>query len=287
MASGGGAHHDRAALRAARATAPPGRRVLFTDLDGTLLDHDSYQPGPAAAAVARLRAADVPVVFCSAKTRAEQEPLRVRLGVTAPFVVENGAAVYLPAGFDDGDPATPEVEVFGKPYREVRAQLIRAARAVGVAVRGYGDMTDAEVAELTGLDPAAAARARTREFTESFLVEGDAPVEALRRALGAAGLRLLRGARFWTALGDHDKGTAVRYLLARLAESGPVTSYGVGDFENDLDMLAGVDVPMLVQRPDHTWADLPLPGLVRVEGIGPAGWCRAADLVLESAPPAG
>ncbi len=285
MASGGGAHHDRAALRAARAAASPGRRVLFTDLDGTLLDHDSYQPGPAAGAVARLQAAGVAVVFCSAKTRAEQEPLRVRLGVTAPFGVENGAAVYLPAGSGADDPANYEVAVFGMPYREVRARLKRAADAVGVTVRGYGDMSDAEVAELTGLDPAAAARARTREFTESFLAQGD--VEALRRALEAAGMRLLRGARFWTALGDHDKGTAVRFLLARFAESGPVTSYGVGDFDNDLDMLAAVDVPILVQRPDHTWADLPLPGLVRVEGVGPDGWCRAADLALEGAAPPG
>ena len=45
-------------------------------------------------------------------------------------------------------------------------------------------------------------------------------------------------------------------------------------------MLAAVDVPMLVQRPDETWADLDLGGLVRIEGVGPRGWCSAADRVL-------
>ena len=73
--------------------APP--FVLFTDLDGTLLD-ERYRAGAAAPALARLRSVSVPVVFCSSKTRAEQEPLRRRHRVGGPFIVENGSAVLIP-----------------------------------------------------------------------------------------------------------------------------------------------------------------------------------------------
>ena len=41
--------------------------MIFTDLDGTLLDFESYQPGPAAAAVALCRQAGIPVIPATSK----------------------------------------------------------------------------------------------------------------------------------------------------------------------------------------------------------------------------
>jgi hypothetical protein len=45
-------------------------------------------------------------------------------------------------------------------------------------------------------------------------------------------------------------------------------------------MLSAVEVPMLVRRPDGTWADLEVPGLIRLGGIGPVGFAEAAGRVL-------
>jgi mannosyl-3-phosphoglycerate phosphatase family protein len=218
------------------------------------------------------------VVFCSAKTRAEQVVLRGVLGVTGPFIVENGAAVY-----DDDGP----VRVLGLDYDDARARLRRAARELGVVVRGFGDMDVDEVAERTRLSREAAARARERDHTEPFvLVDGDLDEDTLRDALARFGLGLQRGARFWTASGRHDKGDAVavlRDVYARERGARPRV-YALGDTHNDTAMLAAADVALLVQRPDGTWADLDVDGLVRVDGIGPAGWARAADAILAAAP---
>jgi ribonucleotide monophosphatase NagD (HAD superfamily) len=46
--------------------------LVFTDLDGTLLDHDTYDWTPARDALDRLTRAGIPVVFTSSKTAAEQ-----------------------------------------------------------------------------------------------------------------------------------------------------------------------------------------------------------------------
>ncbi len=258
--------------------------LLFTDIDGTLVEHDTYEPGPALRAIPRLQAAGIAIIPCSAKTRAEQEAFRTLLRLSDPFIVENGAGVVFPEDFP-GSPAgegEQELVTFGLTYREVREGLETAAKAAGVEVRGYGDMSVEEVAALTRLNLASAARARTREFTETFVILEPSPEAeaALAQRLEDLGMGILRGARYWTALGRHDKGQAVRYVISRYAETGSVVSYGVGDFHNDLGMLAAVDHPMLVQRPDGSWADLDLPGLRLLEGVGPAGWVRAADVAI-------
>ena len=42
--------------------------IIFSDLDGTLLDHDDYRWQAADPALARLRAANIPLVLNSSKT---------------------------------------------------------------------------------------------------------------------------------------------------------------------------------------------------------------------------
>jgi mannosyl-3-phosphoglycerate phosphatase family protein len=252
--------------------------VVVTDLDGTLLDHDTYEAGPAAAAVTALQDAGIVIVCCSAKTRTEQQVHRRQLAIDGPFIVENGAAVV-------GDDDVP-VEILGLAYDEVRRRLARAAANLGITVRGFADMPPDELMQRTNLSEEAALRAKAREYTEAFVVVDAAPdPDALAAALAQAGLTLQRGARFWTASGAHDKGLAVERLRQRLARDlgdRPLL-YGLGDTYNDAAMLAAVDVPLLVQRSDGTWADLAVDGLERLPGIGPAGWCLGADLILAAA----
>jgi hypothetical protein len=47
-------------------------------------------------------------------------------------------------------------------------------------------------------------------------------------------------------------------------------------------MLAAVERPFLVQRPDHTWRDLPIdvPDLTRLEAVGPAAFAALVDALL-------
>lgn len=271
------------------------RDILFTDLDGTLLDHYTYQPGPAVPALRRLREAGVLVLPATAKTLAEVRQIGADLGLTDGAIVENGAAVALPPGFPDcargvqrdlrrrqghGEPEV--VTVLGLPYEMVCGMLAEAAAEVGVTVRGYADMTADEVAAETGLTIEEAVRARSRQWTETFLVTSGDPV-AVGAALERRGLRAVLGARFLTAMGDHDKGEAARLVLDRLRRDGrEVRSWAVGDATNDTELLAAVDRPLLVRAGHGDWADIDVPGLVRLDGVGPAGWALIPGLIEET-----
>ena len=75
------------------------RTVIFTDLDGTLLDPYTYSCTEVMPLVTRLRDKGIPLIFCSSKTRAEQEVYQKELGIAEPFIVEDGGAIFVNQGY--------------------------------------------------------------------------------------------------------------------------------------------------------------------------------------------
>ena len=69
--------------------------MLFTDLDRCLVDHSPSSFENARPALQALQSEQIPVILVSGKTRAELEPLREGLNHSDPFIVENGAAVFV------------------------------------------------------------------------------------------------------------------------------------------------------------------------------------------------
>ena len=267
--------------------------VIFTDLDGTLLEPGTCSWAAARPALRRLARLQVPLVFCSSKTRAEILFWRRRLGNGHPFISENGGGIFMPTGLFPGLEGLPRIGglatiAFGTPYAQLRLEIVRLRRRLGVAVRGFGDMTVSEVAALTGLSLFQARLARQRDFDEPFVFQGRGR-ERFLRAIEASGRNWTRG-ELYHLLGDHDKGRAVGVLLEHYrpvrglkgGREDPIVSAALGDGLNDLPMLRRVDRPFLVGRPggDHA-AGLNFPGLVRTRGAGPVGWNEAVMALLD------
>ena len=264
--------------------------VIFSDIDGTLTDLATYSYAASAAAVARLVQAGVPVVLCSSKTRAEQEPLRTALGIPDPFIVENGSAIVAPPGYFevdlDGAASPPDRHgawVLGVDAARIRQALAEIRRNTGLALVGYADLSDEEVTAVTGLDVDAARRARQRDYSET-LVDPLTPaaLAMLQEALRAYGLAVAHGGRFHTVTGAaSDKGVAVLRCAELLRRKlGEVVTIGIGDSANDLPLLAAVDRPYLVRRPAGDWCDVGELSVTRLAGVGPLGWRELAEEVL-------
>lgn len=259
-----------------------GRWVVFTDLDGTLLELDTYSYQAAQPAVELLRARQIPLVFCSSKTRAEQEFYRHKLGVDAPFVVENGSTIFIPQGyFDFAYPyqrSLPGYDVIelGAPVTAIRRATAEIRARLNLTCYGYADLSLAEITELTGLGVDAAQHACQREYSETLLKSDFTPatLRQFQEALAQKGFACVAGSRFYTITGaGSDKGQATLRLTSLFRHKfGPIATVGLGDSPNDEPLLAVVDHPFLVQQPGGRWAELNLPRLEKVTGVGPAGW---------------
>lgn len=263
--------------------------VVFTDLDGTLLDRATYSYAAAMPALELLRRKNVPIVFCSAKTMAEQEVYRKELGICDPFIVENGGAIFVPHGyfpFDfnyDRTISSYSVIELGIPYHEVRAILARIRAEIGIDFKGFGDMSPEEVAKETGLDLDMARRAKEREYDETLKLEGSR--ETINRVLNAIkkeGLNYSHGGTFCDVMRGNDKGRAATILIELFRRKlDKIQTIGLGDSLNDQPLLSTVDIPVLVKKPEGQWEELDLPRLRRVQGVGPVGWRQAMEEFIE------
>jgi mannosyl-3-phosphoglycerate phosphatase len=270
--------------------------VVFTDLDGTLLDAESYGWKPAQPALEELARRGVPLVFCSSKTGAEIEAVRREMRNTHPFITENGGGVFVPQGYfasrlPQGFPVgSYKCMALAMPYGRIINDLEQIAQKAGVEVMGFHQMDAQDVAASTGLPLPAAELALEREFDEPFFfVRADAAAESRFMQLARArGLELTRGGRFWHLFQGSDKGRAVRKLMELYLASRPpkVCFAALGDSANDLPMLSAVDRAILVPRPDGAFDQevlSQLPGVRRANAPGPEGWNAAVLGLLSEA----
>ncbi|MEW8505852.1 MAG: HAD-IIB family hydrolase [Candidatus Thiodiazotropha sp.] len=250
--------------------------LIFTDLDGTLLDHHSYDHRDALPALERLKDLHIPVIPVSSKTQSELTAVMKKLGLEGPMIGENGAVISYPG---------EEPQIVPPGYLQIRDFLVDSRTNPDYDTLGFGDMTLEEVMENTGLERDMALHAMQRLGSEPFLWHGQTDaLNQFRLDVARAGLRVLNGVRFYHLLGDTDKGKALRYVTSHLKKNGyPVTTtIALGDSDNDREMLLAVDIPIIVRKHDDTHIVLrQRPDAMVTDLPGPAGWNQAVQKLLQ------
>jgi mannosyl-3-phosphoglycerate phosphatase len=262
--------------------------VIFTDLDGTLLDSRTYDFTPALPALDLIQSRGVPLILVSSKTRAEIEVLRRKLAPDSPFISENGGAIFfpqtfiLPEGIAYEERGPYKAVTLGRPIEEV---LDRAAKLKGeFRFRGFSEMSCQEIAALTQLNQEEALLASKREFDEPIVLENF--VEYGQRFCKKAvelGLECVTGGRFIHLSMGANKGRAVERVLTIYRElEGPVRSVGLGDSPNDIPMLEVVDkAVVMLPRGAAAMRDFVHSDLIWAEGGGPEAWSKAILAIVE------
>jgi mannosyl-3-phosphoglycerate phosphatase len=267
--------------------------IIFTDLDGTLLDHNTYSFQKALPALAEMKKRNIPLILCSSKTRGELEEYQRKLKIKYPFVSENGGAIFIPRGYFNR--LNNDLKVKGKylvlelgtPYKELRKRLLEISRKFEVKIVGFKDLKIKQIASMCNLPYQEARLAKKRDYDEPFYFLDEIKqkeILAVEREFKKSGLKLTKGGRFYHLLGQNDKGKAVR-LLSRMYKQNwntDLLTVGIGDSLNDLPMLKAVDIPVLVRQKDSTYDKEILKRLKiqKAKGIGPLGWNQAVlDLI--------
>ncbi len=260
-------------------------RLVFTDLDGSLLDHQTYSYLDALPQLHALERLGIPLIPATSKTRVEIEFLRAELGNVHPFIVENGAAVFVPCGYFASQP-DGMVERDGYWVRELAPGRDRWLDLLQMLYQEFPDEFDHfhrsgidGIVRMTGLSRARAAEANRREYSEpvQWLGTPERRAQFLAR-LQDAGATVLEGGRFLSVAGDSDKGRALTWLreiYCHYRATEACHDLAVGDSRNDCAMLEAAETALVIRSPVHD-----PPALRRQEGVilsrdfGPAGWAE-------------
>lgn len=260
--------------------------LIFTDLDGTVLDHDTYSASPADALIGSLHeTAAACVMPVTSKTQAELAALDRQL----PFdhsikISENGAVIHAPTGFPPTAGQGPETLVLGVPYCSVLEAIDRLPAPLRAHLRGFADMDAAEVSRHTGLELEAAERAKARQSTEPFLWTGSKQqIDELREVMAQSDIKLQQGGRFYHLTGAATKQQALLTIANAFQKSKPeqrFVSIALGDGPNDLEMIEAADYGVIIPNAAGAAIRSEKASVRVAPEPGPKGWVSAVTDIL-------
>ena len=257
--------------------------LIFSDIEGTLLDSHTGEWQPAAGWLARLRQRQIPVILCSSKTAAEMIAVQNMLQLQGlPFIAENGAVIQLDEHWQDHDDY-PRI-ITGSSHEEIAKVLIELRSRDGYKFTTFSEMDEHVLADVTGLPPAQASLARLQEASETLIWrDSDEHMQAFDAELAQLGLRFVQGARFWHVLDERSgKDQAVNWLTRqyRHYRGKRAVTVGLGDGPNDAPLLDNVDYAVVVKglnRQGVTLRQDSPPRVYHTQQEGAAGWREGLD----------
>jgi D-glycerate 3-kinase len=273
-------------------TCPKASLLVFTDLDGSLLDHHNYRHDEADPVLQNLKQLQIPLIPVSSKTQSEIEQINVSLDNPHPFICENGAAIFIPVDYFPEQPADTKTsgQYWVKEFVQPRAHWQSIIKSVKPLFSDdfttFAQAGIDGIIAMTGLDVHAAARAARRQYGEALAWHGNPGkqkqfIEEVRKR----GAQVLIGGRFLHVSGQCDKGRAIEWLKQVYEHFCPdkrFTSLAIGDSQNDVAMLETADMALLIPSPVNS-----LPKLTRHHDVmkathcGPRGWAEGVQQVLK------
>ncbi len=266
--------------------------IIFTDIDGTIIDKETYSFQESIGTLNRVLNSKIPVILVSSKAAAEIELYRQRMGISDPFVSENGGAVFIPQDYFQEPPegSIKKGSYFVKELAILLSSLSDKIKAfkenLNDEIIFYTDLPAEELSALSNLPLEEAELSKKRDYDLPFIVKESSKLkdEDILSSANKAGLYVTKGGRYYHILSQSDKGKAVQYLKKEYSKYfDPVLSVGLGDGPNDLEMLQNVDQAVAVKKVDGTFAEVliqTIPSIIKTQKIGPAGWSEVISDLL-------
>jgi len=258
-------------------------KIIYSDLDGTLLDSDTYSYDSAKDTLEKINKKNIPLIICTSKTRAEIEFFREKIDNHHPFISENGGGIFIPKNYFDVNFEYDKeydnyyVLVLGADYNKLEEAIYNIKEKFEIT--SFLDMSAQEIAKDSNLSIKEAELAKKREFDIPFKVKNLNSEDKIHRIVRENNLHYTKGGRYYHLIGSNSKGKAVEVLTDIYRKQfGDVFTIGIGDSSNDFSMLESVDRGYLVMKKNEKYASS---DYNPAGEIGPKGWKRVVKKELK------
>lgn len=249
--------------------------IIFSDIDGTILDFKNYSYKTSLPAIRTLAGKGIPLILVSSKTYTEMQKLHKQFKLRWPFIFENGAGIARPDG---------TYMLYGKSYQELVAYKPVIEEACG-KVRWADSLSVNELSEYTGLPAKKVKDMMARMASLLFIAHRALDIKKINEQLHPFGIAITTGGKFFTVMDSNvSKGSAVKVIQSMYREQhAAIYSYAIGDGLNDADMFNIVDEAYFVGR-SSIWETIQMicPAVHKSKKQGPQGFCEVTDRIVQN-----
>ena len=256
--------------------------LIFSDLDGTLLNRDTFSFDEIKNYILYLISNDISLIPNSSKTKEEINEFNKKLGEDLPYIVENGAAIFdlhlINSNFPEEIVLSREVEEILTIFNE------KIPKNLVSKLKFLHNLDLSDQMKILGLSKEKIRNALKRKYSIPLLFNGNiSEKREIKNLVKSAGLTLQEGGRVINLCDNVSKSTAMKKVvkLFNKISNDKLTTIAVGDNFNDLEMLKNSDIPCLVFNDKFTLETININNCLVSKKSAPEGWEEIVKLALD------
>ena len=256
--------------------------LIFSDLDGTLLNRDTFSFDEIKNYILYLISNDISLIPNSSKTKEEINEFNKKLGEDLPYIVENGAAIFdlhlINSNFPEEIVLSREIEEILSIFNE------KIPKNLVSKLKFLHNLDLSDQMKILGLSKEKIRNALKRKYSIPLLFNGNiSEKREIKNLVKSAGLTLQEGGRVINLCDNVSKSTAMKKVvkLFNKISNDKLTTIAVGDNFNDLEMLKNSDIPCLVFNDKFTLETININNCLVSKKSAPEGWEEIVKLALD------
>ncbi len=254
--------------------------IIFTDLDGSLLDRDSFKFDQIKNYLKNLIDDGIIIIPNTSKTEKETKEFINELGSEVPFISENGSSIH---GLNLINTNFPNKIVLSRDKQElIKIFDSKVPKELQDKCKFVSNMNSKQQSDIFGLKNNKLKNALDRKYTIPFLFEGDKiQKNRLLKILRSSSLTMQEGGRVIN-LGDNTNKLKSMNQVIKIYKKveNKIKVIAVGDNFNDLDMLRNCDLPCLVFNDQFKQDQINIDNLIVSDKPSPEGWADVIKTAL-------
>ena len=254
--------------------------LIFTDLDGSLLHRDTFEFGEIKDYLRQIISKGIFVIPNSSKTEKEILEFSYDLGLSLPYICENGAAIH---GLDSLNKDLPKELILSREKEDV-INIFKNIVPINLQnkCKWLSEMDEKSQSLIFGLQDKKLKIALDRKYTIPFIFNGTKnEKKQLSKIIKKDGLYLQEGGRVINLTDRINKAKAQRVFVRFFKKHHKnIQTVAVGDNHNDMDMLKISDIPCLVFNDKFTLDEIPINNLITTNKPSPEGWADVIKMAL-------
>ena len=254
--------------------------LIFTDLDGSLLHRDSFKFDDIKDYLKQILSEGILIIPNSSKTEKEILEFNSELGLSLPYISENGAVIN---GLDELNENLPRQLILSRE-KENLLKIFQniVPNNLQKKCKWLSEMDTKDQALIFGLEDKKLEMALDRKYTIPFIFKGNKiEKNELSKIIKNNGLCLQEGGRVINLTDKINKAKALKVFVRFFKKNYKnVKTIAVGDNYNDLDMLEVSDFPCLVFNDKFRLDEIHIKNLITTNKPSPEGWADVIKMAL-------